>query len=233
MNDLSCLNKTAKMLEVSMVQSNGSYDQLKCVEDIACNYGCPCIYVLESFLDEAKREMREREKKIPIGCGVGFPSGGESIEVKLFQLEQLLAHGCDELDVVLNLGKFLSGDHSYVEKELKSIIDAADGKPVKAIIETAILSDDQIKDISKLCVVCGADYIKTGTGWASEPTTIQHICKINEAVDGQIKVKASGGIRSLATIQEMSELGVSRFGVNYLSAMSILDECKRIDEGLH
>jgi len=226
---LGNLNTVANMLEISMVQSDGTYDQMKNVVKAATDYGCPCIYVLESFFDAAKQEMETKETRTNIGCGVGFPSGGESLKVKLFQMEHLLDRGCDEIDVVINLGKFLSGEYDYVEKELNAIMSAARSKPVKAIIEVTILSKSQIEDISKLCMACCIDYIKTGTGWMNSPTTIDHVEIIKKAINGQIKIKASGGIRNLSTIKAMSDLGVSRFGVNYNSAMSILDECKLLD----
>ena len=218
------------MLEISMVQNDGTLDQLKRVVKTAGENNCPCVYILDSFFEDAKREMQRGETRVPIGCGVGFPSGGESLDVKRFQLDRLLNLGCDEFDIVLNLGRFLSGDYSYVEKELKSMVKTVSGKPVKAIIEVMILSKTQIEDISKLCVECGADYVKTGTGWSKKPTTIEHIEIIKNAVGGQIKIKASGGIRSLSMVNKMSELGVSRFGVNFKSAVKILDKCKRPDE---
>ena len=106
-------------------------------------------------------------------------------------------------------------------------MEAADGVPVKSIIEICYLTDDEIKKASELCVKAGVTYVKTGTGWGPKPTTVETIKLIKETIGDDALIKAAGGVRDLDTLIAMAEIGCNRFGLGVRSAGTILEEAKK------
>ncbi len=158
------------------------------------------------------------------GSSVGYPSGGQKKEVKLFEVKQLIMDGVQEVDMMMNVGKLRSADYNYVEEEIRAVVDAAGDIEVKVILETSYLTDEEIKKACELSIKGGAAYVKTSTGWTLEGTTMRIVFLITSFVKDAIKVKAAGGIRDLDTLLKMYEMGVSRFGVNLNSGIKIVDE---------
>ncbi|MHC4178851.1 MAG: deoxyribose-phosphate aldolase, partial [Planctomycetota bacterium] len=107
----------------------------------------------------------------------------------------------------------------------RAVAEAAEGTLLKVILETHCLSDDQIKRGSEICVRAGADFVKTGTGWAETGATLHNIGLIKSVVGNQAQIKASGGVRDLDTLVEMYRLGATRFGVNMKAGVKILEDC--------
>ena len=142
----------------------------------------------------------------------------------MFQAKELKEAGCNEIDMVLNIGKLKSGMLNDIEDEIRQIKAAVSPLPLKVIMEVVLLTDEEIKTASSIILKAGADYIKTGTGWAGA-TTLHHIDLIKETVGDAIKLKVAGGVRTLDTLLEMYQMGVSRFGIGYKSALSIMEEC--------
>ena len=169
-------------------------------------------------------EKLKDHPQIGIGGVVGFPSGGETTASKLFQAKELKEAGCNEIDMVLNIGKLKSGMLNDIEDEIRQIKATVSPLPLKVIMEVVLLTDEEIKTASSIILKAGADYIKTGTGWAGA-TTLHHIDLIKETVGDAIKLKVAGGVRTLDTLLEMYQMGVSRFGIGYKSALSIMEEC--------
>ncbi len=157
-----------------------------------------------------------------IGGVVGFPSGGDSTESKLFQTRELLALGCRELDMVINVGKLRSELFEDVEQDIRSVIQAAENRPVKVILECAYLSDHQIQEACHLSARAGAQFVKTGTGWADCPDIAHYVSLMHACVGARVGVKAAGGIRDLNTLTDLYERGARRFGVGVDSAIEIL-----------
>jgi deoxyribose-phosphate aldolase len=158
-----------------------------------------------------------------VGSPVGFPSGGAMTRIKSKEAEALLDDGVEEMDVVANIGRLRSGQFAYVLKDLKTVVDVVSKRvPVKVILEVSYLDDDELHAGCDAVVESGADYIKTGTGWSGTPTTVETIRRILSFVGDAVAIKASGGIRTLGTVTEMVELGVSRFGINSDAAVRLI-----------
>ena len=113
----------------------------------------------------------------------------------------------------------------YVHDEIKAVVEVVAPIPLKVIIEVSRLTDDEIPRASESVVAAGAAFVKTGTGWTGETTTLNHIRIINAVVQGNCQIKASGGIRNLETIKAMLSLGVTRFGINSRVALELIKEC--------
>jgi deoxyribose-phosphate aldolase len=132
--------------------------------------------------------------------------------------------GCDEIDMVINVGALLSGDDEYVRREIKAVVDEVRPIPVKSILECAYLDETQIVRACEIAVSAGVAFVKSGTGWAHEPTTIGIIKTMKRAVGERVLVKAASGVRSLEILEAMYDAGCRRFGISLPSALKILKE---------
>lgn len=145
---------------------------------------------------------------------VGFPHGTERTDVKVRQAESAIADGAREIDVVMNVGAFRSGDLAYVEGELLEVIAAVAPVPVKVILETAFLSRDGVVKASRLAASAGAAFIKNGTGFSPRGAEVAEIAAIRAAVGPEVGVKAAGSIRDLETVMHMLAAGADRIGTS-------------------
>ncbi len=150
---------------------------------------------------------------------IGFPLGANRAEVKALETVRACADGATEIDMVMNIGAFKDGNLAAVENEIASVIKAAQGRTVKVILETALLTDDEIRSACAVCIIAGADFVKTSTGFGPGGATVHAVKIMKETVDGQLEVKASGGIRDRETMMAMIEAGATRIGTSSGVAM--------------
>jgi deoxyribose-phosphate aldolase len=134
--------------------------------------------------------------------------------------------------MVMNVGKFLSGEYAEVEADVRAVVEAAKPRPVKVIIEMFYLNPAQVEKACEICIGAGAAFIKTGTGWVGNGATVDDIKLIKSMVGDRIQIKASGGIRDLETLVAMYRQGARRFGVNLRSGIKIVEECSKNAEKL-
>jgi len=219
----------ARMIDISAVKADSSVEEVESIVKAAKTYRFICVFTLPSLAQYAKECLVE-ETGIDLGGVVGFPSGGSTTTVKSFEAEELLRIGCNELDMVINIGKLKSGLYKEVTEDISKIVDIAGDIPVKAILEVSLLKDSEIKDGAKIIRDSGAQFVKTGTGWLGA-TSFDHIKLIKEAVGESIKLKVAGGVRNLDVLLKMYEIGVTRFGIGHLSAINIMGELIRNDKG--
>ena len=147
---------------------------------------------------------------------IGFPHGAHETAIKVAEAELALKEGCEELDMVINIGRMLRGDEAYVRDEIRQIVEKAHAANaiVKVIIETCYLSDAQKKRACELSEEAGADFVKTSTGYGSKGCTIEDLVLMRAAVSDKVRVKGSGGIRDLDTVLKARAAGASRCGVS-------------------
>jgi deoxyribose-phosphate aldolase len=151
---------------------------------------------------------------VKVGCAVSFPLGAMSGDVKRFETEAAIDDGAQEIDVVLNLGRLKAGDDKYVFRELCDVVEAADEWPVKVILETCLLNDEEKVRACKLVVESGAHFVKTSTGFSTSGATVEDVKLMRETVGPKFGVKASGGIRDTQTALAMIEAGATRLGTS-------------------
>ena len=211
-----------KMIDISAVRANVTYNEVETLASIAKKYGFVCAFTMPCFTARLAELLKESD--VRTGGTAGFPSGADCTEEKVSCAIREREMGCDEIDMVINIGALLSGDEQRVAEDIKAVIEAVRPLPVKAILEVAYLTNDQIIRACELAVEAGVTFVKSGTGWASAPTTLEHIRLMKRTVGDRAMIKAAGGVRTLARLEEMVEAGCSRFGISAASALSILKE---------
>ena len=161
---------------------------------------------------------------VAVGTVIGFPHGGTTTEVKIFEAEQALRDGATELDMVINIGALRSGRDRYVQDEIAAVVTRAHaaGAIVKVILENAYLDDEHKVRGCRLAETSGADFVKTSTGFAPTGATHEDIVLMRRTVSPRVQVKAAGGVRTLDGLLAVMELGVTRIGATQTAAM--LDE---------
>jgi deoxyribose-phosphate aldolase len=215
----------ASMIDLSCVRTTSSKGEIEEMVEGASRYGFRHVSVLQCFIPYTKQLLHKLPEVALVG-NVSFPSGSDSTSMKVTQASELVASGCDEIDMVMNIGKLRSGEVHEVEKDVRAVIEAVHPMPVKVIIEIMYLSVEETMQACGICLRTGAAFIKTGTGWAERGTTIQDVQLVKSLVGDHIRIKASGGIRRLDTLLKMYDAGARRFGVNMKSGIQIIEECQ-------
>ena len=144
---------------------------------------------------------------------IGFPLGANTVETKVFETLNAVSNGADEIDMVINIGKFLEGDYAYIEDEINQVCNAAMGKVVKVIVEICYLNDEQIKKVSQIVAKTNATFIKTSTGFGTGGATPEAVKLMKDNVGGK-EVKATGGVRSKEDLDNMVKNGATRIGTS-------------------
>ncbi len=215
----------AKMIDHSLLNPALTAEELEQGCLIARRYAVASACIMPYYL--------KRCAEIIDGSGVkasttiGFPHGGQTMKIKVAEAIQAIEDGGEELDMVVNISKVLSGDWRYVEAEIKAVIDESHkrGRKVKVIFENAYLKDEHKIRLCEICGVLGADWVKTSTGYAAGGATDEDLILMRKYSPPHVQVKAAGGVRTLDRLLEVRALGVSRAGATQTVAM--LEECKR------
>lgn len=215
----------AQMIDISAVKADSTKSEVELIVKAAKEHRFIAVFAMPSFTQYAK-ELLAGETGIKIGGTVGFPSGATTSSSKKFEARELIEIGCNELDMVINIGKLKSKMYENVKTDIEGVVEVAMGLPVKVILEVTLLTDDEITAGAKIIRDSGARFIKTGTGW-SGLTTPDHIQVIKKAIGDSIDIKVAGGVRKLDTMMIFNEMGVSRFGLGYKAALDMMSECVR------
>lgn len=146
---------------------------------------------------------------------IGFPLGANTKETKAFETKNAIENGAGEVDMVINIGALKDKDYDTVEQDIAAVVNAAKGKAlVKVIIETSLLTNEEKEMASKLSVKAGADFVKTSTGFSTGGATVEDVALMRKTVGPDIGVKASGGVRDIASVNEMVKAGATRIGTS-------------------
>lgn len=157
-----------------------------------------------------------------VGTVVGFPHGSSATEVKVFETALAVKQGAVEIDMVINIGYMKSGIYDEVRNEIAAVVKAAEGYPVKVILENAYLTKEEIVKACHLSEEAGAHYVKTSTGFAPTGATLEDVKLMRASVSPKMKVKSAGGVKNLDMLLEFMDAGVDRSGASATAAM--LDE---------
>lgn len=212
----------AHLIDHTLLEPDVTRDQvlLHCRE--AAEYGFATVFVHPTWAALAASELHATPVKV--GVPVGFPLGAELTTVKRFQAEEALRLGCDELDMVLNIGVLKSGDRGLVQNDIRAVVETAHaaGAIVKVILETCLLTLEEKILACELSVAAGADFVKTSTGLAGAGATVDDVALMRGVVGQRAGVKASGNIRTAADVMAMLDAGADRIGTS--TAVAILRE---------
>ena len=154
-----------------------------------------------------------------ISTVVGFPHGSHTTKTKAAETEELIAEGAEEIDMVLNIARLISGDDPYVDADIRAVVEAAQGRTVKVIFENAYLDDAQKIRACALSASAGAGFVKTSTGFATTGATLEDLKLMREHSPAHVQVKAAGGVRTLDALLDVMNVGVTRIGATATAAM--------------
>lgn len=215
----------AKMIDHSLLNPTLTDRQLEQGCRLAVEYEVASVCILPYYLKRCAEILKG--STVAASTTIGFPHGGHTTAIKAAEAEQALRDGGQELDMVVNISKVLSGDWDYVRSDLGAVIDLTHrhGQKVKVIFENCYLNDDQKVRLCEICTALGADWVKTSTGYGTGGATIEDLKLMRVHCPGQVQVKAAGGVRDLDKLLEVRAIGVTRVGATRTA--EILDECKR------
>jgi len=202
----------AKMIDHSLLNPTMTDEDIISGCEIAKKYDVASVCVKPTFVEMSWDILKDTDVKV--STVIGFPHGSNLTEVKVYEAELALAGHCTELDMVLNIGKLLSGDFDFVESDIKAVADVTHkaGAILKVILENAYLTDELIVKACELCERAGADFVKTSTGYAPSGATLPDLKLMRASVSENIQVKAAGGVRTLDAALNVRAVGGSRFG---------------------
>ena len=181
-----------------------------CAEAIEHQLFAVCVN--SCWVEHARNHLADTD--VLVATVVGFPLGASDSDSKRYETEAAADNGAHEIDMVMNLGRFIDGDHRYIVREIRDVIEAADDRRVKVIIETGYFNDEQIATACKLAVEAEAHFVKTSTGFGPGGATVEHVQLMRETVGQRAGIKASAGIRDRETALAMIEAGATRIGTS-------------------
>jgi len=212
-----------RLIDISSVKTETTMLDVESMAEAAKRFRFICAFTMPCFTSRLV-ELLRGEGDMMTGGVVGFPSGTDLTRIKASCARELIQMGVDEIDMVIQVGALKSGLYDFVYDDIRAVVSEADGLPVKTIIETAYLSDDEIKRASEIAVRAGAAFVKTGTGWGPKPTTVEMIKLIKATIGDAAQIKAAGGVSDLDTLLEMRAAGCSRFGLGVKNAGAVMAE---------
>jgi deoxyribose-phosphate aldolase len=215
----------AKMIDHSLLNPTLSDRDLEAGCQLALDYDVASVCIMPYFLKRCAEMLKG--SMVKASTTIGFPHGGHTTAIKVAEAKQALCDGGQELDMVVNISKVLSGDWDYVRSDMAAVIDIPhdQGQKVKVIFENCYLSDEQKIKLCEISAALGADWVKTSTGYGTGGATMDDLRLMRQYSPEQVQVKAAGGVRDLDKLLEVRALGVTRVGASRTA--DILDECKR------
>lgn len=215
----------AKMIDHSLLHPALTDDALEQGIRLALAYDAASVCILPYYLRRCAEHLAGSTVKP--STTIGFPHGGHTTEVKLAEARRAVQDGAEELDMVINISKAVSGDWNYVRDDIRAVIDAAHehNRKVKVIFENCYLNEAQKIRLCEISSELGADWVKTSTGYGPGGATLEDLALMRKHSAPHVQVKAAGGIRDLDTALRARALGVTRIGASRTA--EILDECRR------
>ena len=206
------MSSASQLIDHTLLAPRATRDQIitLCDEAITGEFFSVCVNPF--WVADAAAHLTDSPVKV---CTViGFPLGANTSSIKAAEAAEAVANGADEVDMVMNLGLATAGEWDLVEADIRAVVEASGNALVKVILETCLLSDEQIVEACRRTVAAGAQFVKTSTGFSTGGATVEAVRLMRETVGPDFGVKASGGIRSAADFDVMVEAGASRIGTS-------------------
>jgi deoxyribose-phosphate aldolase len=214
-------NELKKILDVALLKPTATAAEIEALAGVVRQEGFGQICVNTFQVHRAATVRRDSSAKV-VAC-VGFPMGAVRTETKVFETDRALADGAHEVDMVLNLGAFFGADHPYDEADVRAVVKAAAGAPVKVILETPFLNHQQKIDAARLAQNAGASFVKTCTGFSPDPLALyEDVRLLRQTIGPRMGLKASGRVGNAFRVMSLLEAGANRFGLILEQAREIL-----------
>ena len=200
-----------KCVDHTLLAQESTWEQIKEICDDAVTYQTASVCIPPSFVKRAKEYLGD---KMAVCTVIGFPNGYQTTAVKVFETEDAIANGADEIDMVINIGDLKDKAYDRLEDEIRQIKKACGSHILKVIIETCLLTEEEKIKMCEIVTAAGADFIKTSTGFSKAGATFDDIELFSQHVGSGVRMKAAGGIKSFEDAQHFMELGASRLGTS-------------------
>ena len=201
-----------KMIDHTVLKADTPLETVKRICDEAMEYGFASVCINPCHVAYCADYLKDSD--VNVCTVIGFPLGANTSAVKAFETKDAIANGADEIDMVMNIGALKDKNYDLVRDDVKAVVEAANGTLVKVILETCLLTEDEIKKACELCVEAKADYVKTSTVFSTRGATIEDVRIMKEAVHGKAKVKAAGGVRTPEDMVKIVAAGADRIGTS-------------------
>lgn len=201
-----------KMIDHTVLKADTPLETVKRICDEAMEYGFASVCINPCHVAYCADYLKDSD--VNVCTVIGFPLGANTSAVKAFETKDAIANGADEIDMVMNIGALKDKNYDLVRDDVKAVVEAANGTLVKVILETCLLTEDEIKKACELCVEAKADYVKTSTGFSTRGAIIEDVRIMKEAVHGKAKVKAAGGVRTPEDMVKIVAAGADRIGTS-------------------
>ena len=211
-----------KMIDHTLLKPEATKEMIENLCREAKEYDFKSVCVNPYWVSTAYEELRDSD--VLVCTVVGFPLGATTKETKFFETDFAVQEGADEIDMVINVGALKSKQYDVVLEDIKSVVQAANGRTVKVLIETCLLTDEEKVKACELSKEAGANFVKTSTGFSTAGANVEDVELMRSIVGDALEVKASGGIRDLDTALKMIEAGATRLGVS--AGVQIMKEYK-------
>jgi len=195
----------------TLLLQTSTWEEIRGICDDALKYHTASVCIPPCYVKQAAEYLGGR---IPVCTVIGFPNGNHTTACKVFETKDAVANGADEIDMVINVGMLKAGDYEYVLNEIREIRDVCQGKILKVIIETCLLTDEEKIKMCEIVTASGADFIKTSTGFSTAGATFADIELFAQHIGEGVRMKAAGGISSIADAEKFMDLGASRLGTS-------------------
>lgn len=200
-----------KTVDHTLLTQSATWGEIRQILDDAMKYGTASACIPASYVKQAAEYV---DGKLPICTVIGFPNGYSTTAVKVFETKDAVANGASEIDMVLNIGYLKDKRYEDIEREIREIHAACDGRILKVIIETCLLTEEEKIKMCEIVTSAGAEFIKTSTGFSTAGATFADVELLRKHVGPQVKVKAAGGISSLDDAEKFISLGADRLGTS-------------------
>lgn len=198
-------------IDHTMLKAFASWEDITKLCGEALEYGTASVCVPPSYIARIREAYGDRLKICTV---IGFPLGYATSEVKVFETQDAVKNGADEIDMVINIGDVKNGSYGRVEREISAVREACRGKVLKVIVETCYLTEEEKIRLCRIVTDAGADYIKTSTGFGTAGAKEEDIVLFREHIGRDVKIKAAGGIRTKESLMAFAELGCDRIGAS-------------------
>lgn len=206
-------------IDHTLLKAFSTWDQIKALCDDAVEYKTASVCIPPSFVKRAKETYGDA---LNVCTVIGFPLGYNTTAVKAFEVKEAIREGASEVDMVINIGALKDKDYDYVQNEIAELKKAAGDRILKVIVETCYLTEEEKAKVCELVTNAGADYIKTSTGFGTGGATIEDINLFKAHIGPSVKMKASGGVKTVEDLEMFLDAGCERIGTS--SAIGLLKE---------
>jgi deoxyribose-phosphate aldolase len=212
-----------KTVDHTLLTQTATWEEIRGILDDGIKYQTASACIPAAYVKQAAEYV---EGRLPICTVIGFPNGYSTTAVKVFETKDAIANGAEEIDMVVNIGWVKDGKYQEIEDEIRQIHEACDGKILKVIIETCLLTEEEKIRMCETVTSAGAEFIKTSTGFSTAGATFAGVELMRKHVGKEVKVKAAGGIASLEDAEKFIALGADRLGTS-----RIIKIIKQTDDG--